>query len=1131
MSTAIPPLPPHLAPTVAGGTHVAPLPESATQYRLRLMQLYQWGTFSSLVKIDVAVEGFLFTGNSGSGKSTLLDAHAVLLTPPGKVGLNVAAEGGGKDRTLVSYIRGAWGQETTETGEIATKVLRDKTTWSALAETYATTGGKVVTLVQLFWLRNTSRKTSDVQREYLVFERAINLAEFEVFAQDDYNRGKLKGWFPDALITDAFSVYEHKFRRLMGIDSTLALRLLHQTQSAKNLGDLNTFLRGFMLDTPNTFELADNAVGAFRELKAAHAEMVTAREQRDRLRRAQSHLTTRVDQHERLAEVMRQHGAVAAYRDHRRVDLLSALEATHIAELAEATQRAREAARGFHAAEAHMAALQERQRGLDDGGVARLKTEVETAEATERTALRHHARLVTATREFGAALPFDATTFLHLVSDARAYLDAQRSQRAQAEGAVFDARQARDAEAATLRLSELELQSLRAQTSNLPSTLVGIRDRMAAALRLPESRLPFLGQLLDVRPDAAAWHGAIERALGGDSSCLVVLSEDLPQVTRYLRDTNIRGKLICLEATWMVAPAPIPGADTVGSKLLIQAGATSTWLHHRVATHYTHLCTNDASRYAAAEKAVTQSGLLKLGRIRHQKDDRYPVDDASRWVIGFGNAAKIAVFAAQVTKLRASVDARSIAFERARAAADADSERVMAATAIGTMTWDDVNVAHRRAILYALRYQLTTATAAHPDLIALRAEISTQQTQLDSARGASVRAEVAESKITDKLLEVQQELETGRAREHEPLAADLLAELDSLFAAFTVTLKTLEAQAGRVGEELQTRRRELETSIARLEGQVEREFALFKSQWPSAAADMDATFASVDGFMAILDRLETEDFPRFETRFLALLQQQSTEQLSHLVTDMDTQRLEIPKRLSLVNDSLRTAAFNPGTYLVIETSTRNLPDVRDFRLRVKACTEGLFSSAPTSAEDAAARFGALESLVQKLSRDDKAGLTWRTLVLDVRQHVEFIAKEIDATTGEVREVYQSGAGKSGGQRQKLAATCLAAALRYQLGGRDRDVPQFATVVLDEAFDKADATFTALAMNIFRQFGFQMVIATPNKSIKTLEPFIGGVCVVAIAERNRSSVQIISIDPVTHRLPTTAVPPDAPRAVA
>ena len=56
------------------------------------------------------------------------------------------------------------------------------------------------------------------------------------------------------------------------------------------------------------------------------------------------------------------------------------------------------------------------------------------------------------------------------------------------------------------------------------------------------------------------------------------------------------------------------------------------------------------------------------------------------------------------------------------------------------------------------------------------------------------------------------------------------------------------------------------------------------------------------------------------------------------------------------------------------------------------------------------------------------------------------------------------------------------------------------MVLDEAFDKADNEFTALAMNIFKNFGFQMIVATPLKSVMTLEPFIGGACFIDISER-------------------------------
>jgi uncharacterized protein YPO0396 len=72
-------------------------------------------------------------------------------------------------------------------------------------------------------------------------------------------------------------------------------------------------------------------------------------------------------------------------------------------------------------------------------------------------------------------------------------------------------------------------------------------------------------------------------------------------------------------------------------------------------------------------------------------------------------------------------------------------------------------------------------------------------------------------------------------------------------------------------------------------------------------------------------------------------------------------------------------------------------------------------------------------------------------------------------------------------------------------------------VLDEAFDKADNEFTALAMNIFAEFGFQMIVATPLKSVMTLEPFIGGACFVDIADRRRSGVLMIEYDAERQRL--------------
>ena len=56
---------------------------------------------------------------------------------------------------------------------------------------------------------------------------------------------------------------------------------------------------------------------------------------------------------------------------------------------------------------------------------------------------------------------------------------------------------------------------------------------------------------------------------------------------------------------------------------------------------------------------------------------------------------------------------------------------------------------------------------------------------------------------------------------------------------------------------------------------------------------------------------------------------------------------------------------------------------------------------------------------------------WRDTVLDVRLHVEFIARELDGEGREI-EVYRSGAGKSGGQRQKKSAADFHSGLPEQV---------------------------------------------------------------------------------------------------
>ena len=252
------------------------------QFRLAKIQMFNWGTFAGVSEFVIADKGYLFVGPSGSGKSTILDAHAALLTPPKWLDFNVAAREAdrrGKDRSAMTYVRGAWAEQTADSGEFVSQYLRTGTTWSAIAETYRHGNGKCVALVLVLWVRGNSNVNTDVKKQFVVLEREFDVRELQFFAASNFEVRRLKRELAGAYVTDEFSAYQERFRRLLTIDTERALRLLHKTQSAKNLGDLNLFLRDFMLDDPETFEIANRLVAEFGELHAAHQAVVTARRQ------------------------------------------------------------------------------------------------------------------------------------------------------------------------------------------------------------------------------------------------------------------------------------------------------------------------------------------------------------------------------------------------------------------------------------------------------------------------------------------------------------------------------------------------------------------------------------------------------------------------------------------------------------------------------------------------------------------------------------------------------------------------------------------------------------------------------------------------------------------------------------
>ena len=1094
---------------------------SSVQFRLTRIQTFNWGTFSNVFDFPIPKEGYLFVGPSGSGKSTVLDAHAALLTPPKWVDFNVAAreaERHGRDRSVMTYLRGAWAQQTGDSGEYVSQYLRSGTTWSAIAETYRDDLGRIVVLAQILWVKGNSTASGDAKRVYLTIEREFDVQELEFFAKSEFDTRRFKHDLPDAKVHTEFSAYQERFRRLLGIDNERALRLLHKTQSAKNLGDLNVFLRDFMLDEPETFGIAASLVNEFGELNEAHQEVVAARKQIETLKPARDEFMELDRGRNDRIGLQAIQTAIDQYREYRRRSLLNEriaeLEVAKEASRQEGEQLSRLADDEF----VKLTDLQRQKLNMGADVLLRLEDDIKAAEAEKPIRMSKRDQAAAACKAMGWAVPDSVVWFVQRVDAAKQRVLKARDLKKEIEDRKDQLKTEHRQASEEFTKTVAEVKALERQKSNLPARLVDLRERMSRDLSIPEEKLPFVGELVEVRSEAVEWRGAIERVLGGFARSILVDEKHYPAVSAYLNERNIGERLVYFR-TVPHTSIRTPGSNSLVRKLNLASGSFGDWVRDELKQSFDLECTDTVQAFRTATRAVTREGSVKHNTMRHEKNDRHSVNDRSQWVLGFDNKDKLTLYQTKAGELGTRIAELQTALDKIGDEEDIQQEQLLHCQNLSNLTWNDVDVGSLLTRIDDLTTRLKAERDARPDLAIIDDLIKAQEVVHSKAvtkkndedgKGRSINTDL--EKLNARLADLASLWPTS---DRSPAFSDQIADRYSAIGK-VVTLDTLDQITGLVDRALANELRTLETHLSELRNVIVQRFVEFNRQWPAVAGGLDATLASAEDYLAKLKRLEDDNLPAFEDRFFGLLRDQSDQNLTLLATKLDEERSAIRARMELVNESLETAPFNSGTHLVIETTDKSLEDVRLFRASLRDSLSHSFSNDRDLAEE---RFKALASLVKRLASQETVDKNWRNLVLDVRQHVEFVARELDEDDIEV-EVYRSGAGKSGGQRQKLAATCLAAALRYQLGGQDRALPSYSTVVLDEAFDKADAEFTAMAMNIFKTFGFQMIVATPLKSVMTLEPFIGGACFVHIKDRKKSAVIPIEYDGETQRLKLT-----------
>jgi uncharacterized protein YPO0396 len=1101
-------------------------------FRLQRLEVFNWGTFDGRVwTLRCEGRNALLTGDIGSGKSTLVDAVTTLLVPAHRVAYNKAAGADARERTLRSYVLGHYKAERSEQGGLGRPVaLRGPNNYAVILAVFHNAGyDQTVTLAQVFWLKEPQGQPL---RMYVVAQRAMSIAgDFADFGSD---MAKLRKRLRAGGVTleDTFPPYGALFRRHFGIKNDQALELFHQTVSLKSVGNLTDFVRGHMLEPFDVAPRLKDLITHFDDLNRAHEAVLKAQAQVALLQP----LVADCARHEALGTQVEQLRAAREALQSFFAGLKAGLLETRLTHLAEELAR--------HAAHIERLLARQREQQVRERELRRAVAD-NGGDRIEQLALAIANRQQEQQRRAGKARHYDELRQrlgLLAMQSADDFLSQRRLC-----GPLREAAEEREA-AVQNELNELgvvfaqgrneheelsrEIASLKARRSNIDAQQVAMRASLCEALRLRESDMPYAGELIQVRDDERDWEGAAERLLHGFALSLLVPDEHYARVSEWVDRTHLKGRLVyfrvrsAVHRTGKDARGDLPALhpDSLTRKLVVKPdSALYAWLERELAHRFDVACCTSQDQFRRETRAITRAGQIKAPGERHEKDDRHRIDDRSRYVLGWSNEAKIAALESKSRVLQARLaetGQRIAALQREQQAA---RDRLQALNKLeeyrdfAELDWQ--GCASEVAALQDEKRRLESAS----DLLqTLAADLAALETAL-AETAEKLRTKEAEQART----QLKQELALGLREQAEAilnnpahaLHAGHFETIDGLrkqaFGEQPLSVESCDNREQEMRRWLQEQIDAEDKKLARLGEKIVRAMAEYKEAFKLDTQEVDASVAAGPEFRAMLDKLNADDLPRFVARFKELLNENTIREVANFQSQLNRERETIKERIAHINESLTQIDYNPGRFIALEAQQAADVEVRDFHSELRACTEG----AITGSEDAQyseAKFLQVKRIIERFRGREgtaEADRRWTAKVTDVRNWFVFAASERWREDGREHEHYSDSGGKSGGQKEKLAYTILAASLAYQFGlewGATRS-RSFRFVVIDEAFGRGSDESAEYGLRLFQQLNLQLLIVTPLQKIHIIEPFVSSVGFVHNEEGSASRLRNLSIE--------------------
>lgn len=1046
-------------------------------FRLSELEVYNWGPFQGLHRVDFDEQGTAIIGPTGSGKTTLVDALMTLLVAQPRY--NLASTGGHEsDRTLISYVRGVLGGDGSDGRE---EVARPGKTITGICGTY-TNGSETLRLGGLLWTEGTSNATGDLKRRWL-FSSAEEQS-FQHWLQLLHDEG-IRELMRTGRETANLRIFESKksylahTRKFFDVSEN-AFTLLNRAAGLKQLNSIDEIFRDLVLDDRTAFDRALEVAKEFDNLAGIRAELETAKRQRDTLLpiAAEHQQLLKARKKEKQLQLFKRIVPVwfaISGRDRwaHEVERLSGDLEKLEAQLSQ--QQARE-----QDSQARVETLRERYLQLGGNVVTQLETTITMQE--ERVAQREkqaadYQRLAS---RFQLAEELSEASLLRNQAQVESLRERLSSNRNDQQKKTLETLARLQTEQENLAQLESTRQKVEDRPgSNIPPRFQDFRNELAVQLRLPEADLPYLAELVEVQPGETAWRGAIERALGSERLRILVPEDSLDEALRWVNDRDNRLH-VRLQRAAGEEPASEFFPDGFARKLNLKDHPLAATARRLISRRDLH-CVDSPEQLRTTEHALTIEGMMsgRQGRFEKQDQRRLTAD----WMTGFDNKDQLKSLAAEIDALRGGVARLSTESDSQRQELTKLEEQLQLLDALSRIDFASIDLLGAQAELARSQERLT-------ELLDPKSDASQAKAQYDSENSHLKSLQQALRELSNQIAVVghdRDQAEQQRAKAELRIGPGLTEE-ETALAKKNLSISP-ELAAGELHDTerdvLDAIDRKLNNQRERVTGHEQRlvrfmETALHEDT--GALAETGSTIEDIPDYLERLRVLNEEALPEKQSRFLEYLNRSSDQGATQLLAGINEEVDAIEGRIRELNQTLRKVDFRSGRYLQLQPRRITHERLRSLETAIRHVR-----SAALKDDQGESHYKALRTLMEILREaGENRRLQGSRALLDPRYRLQFFVVEVDRKTGRQSPPRTGSQSGSGGEKELMASHILTASLSYALCPPEANRPLYGTVVLDEAFSKSSPSAASRIIEALRIFCLHPIFVTPNKEIGLLK---------------------------------------------